>query len=694
MKSILEIAREYIKKGWSPIPIPLMSKNPVLEGWQNLRLTEETIADYFGNESNVGVLLGEPSGGLTDVDLDCPESILLSPKFIPSTGTFGREHAPKSHHLFITSIFDIEPYQIMINGKLEKLLEIRGKGQTVFPGSLYKGDEEGRYRGERIWWDDPIEVVSIDANDLRRKVGMLAAASYLLRIWNRGVRDEITITLVGTMIRREWDPAAVDDFIGTVAIAASDEQASLRYKADKVKSKLESEKGRVPGIPKLKRILGSDTVDILLRWLGLTDEESGFFKGRTFVPTRLRDYVAERYEFFHDGISFNLYLQQNGYYKEVHDNVPKGIMSDLLKERATTHYIHDALNLLEYKVFNDLKEVQYDHYLVNLRNGMLDIRTKQILPHDKKYFSRAQVPIAYDPKAECPEWMKFLESAFADDPGKISAIQDFAGYCMCPDSFIHKGLFNWGGGGNGKNTLTDTLTKMLGHHNCCSLRWSNFSQNFVVTELRNKFLNVSSEIDTDSKLSTEMFKMIVSGDRIDGQVKYQQKLVSFKPFVKLIFNVNELPVITDRTDAFKRRVLVIRFNQKFDGENEIKSLGVRFEPELSGILNWALKGLERVLETKEIYESPTMKIERERFLKIMNPMLYFLEEMTVFEEGGKVGHAEFYEAYVTWCQKNGQRAKGKIKLFEDFRSEFPWIKDDTYGPNKFMGIRLKEEVLF
>jgi len=75
----------YVRRGWRVIPIPSREKAPRLKGWQHLRISEDEVEDVFDEDSNVGVLLGKPSKNLTDVDLDCPEAILLAQYFLPPT---------------------------------------------------------------------------------------------------------------------------------------------------------------------------------------------------------------------------------------------------------------------------------------------------------------------------------------------------------------------------------------------------------------------------------------------------------------------------------------------------------------------------------------------------------------------------------------------------------------------------------
>src|SRR5829696_8754643 len=96
-------AADYIRRGMACVPLPERTKKPNLKGWQNLRLTEADVDHYFGvAPKNIGVLLGDPSGGKVDVDLDVPEAVKIAPRFLASTVTSGRKGAPCSHWWYVS----------------------------------------------------------------------------------------------------------------------------------------------------------------------------------------------------------------------------------------------------------------------------------------------------------------------------------------------------------------------------------------------------------------------------------------------------------------------------------------------------------------------------------------------------------------------------------------------------------------
>jgi len=92
-----DAARRYIGRGWAPIPVPANSKNLRRLDFERERWTIEDVTKAWNNGQNIGLLTGEPSGWLVDVDLDCPEAVKIAERFLPSTLTSGRASNPDSH---------------------------------------------------------------------------------------------------------------------------------------------------------------------------------------------------------------------------------------------------------------------------------------------------------------------------------------------------------------------------------------------------------------------------------------------------------------------------------------------------------------------------------------------------------------------------------------------------------------------
>src|ERR1700720_210077 len=106
MNNVLDVALDYIRRGWNPVPIPFKKKTPLDRDWQNRIIDEATAPRFFnGGSQNIGIQLGPSSHGLTDLDLDCAEAVALAPYILPPTGAiFGRASKPTSHWLYTTDL--------------------------------------------------------------------------------------------------------------------------------------------------------------------------------------------------------------------------------------------------------------------------------------------------------------------------------------------------------------------------------------------------------------------------------------------------------------------------------------------------------------------------------------------------------------------------------------------------------------
>lgn len=169
---MIERARELMSLGLSIIPVPYKQKGPIIPNWQHVRVTDSNFDKYFSSrkQTNVGVLLGEPSGNLVDIDLDCPEAIELAAQFLPQRARcFGRKSKRKSHWVYRTTEA-LPSKQFYDPDTGEMLLEFRSTGlQTVFPGSVHAS-------GEPIDWESQNEFAVVDGADLFSAAGNLANA--------------------------------------------------------------------------------------------------------------------------------------------------------------------------------------------------------------------------------------------------------------------------------------------------------------------------------------------------------------------------------------------------------------------------------------------------------------------------------------------------------------------------------------
>jgi hypothetical protein len=232
-------------------------------------VTPSSAAEVFQQvDLNVGVLLGAPSGGLIDIDLDCPEALRLAAKFLPATRCFGRRSKPSSHWLFVCD--PCPESQTFVDAGRAMLLELRSTGQqTVFPGSVHES-------GEAIEWANENVLAQATAQELFKATARLAAAAFLLRRWTAG-RDDLSTALIGALLRDGWPASEANSLVETIAAAAGDEELNQRLKANALSRALQAKSGRVPGWTRVGQILGKAEAEKLRGWLpyeGSSDENN------------------------------------------------------------------------------------------------------------------------------------------------------------------------------------------------------------------------------------------------------------------------------------------------------------------------------------------------------------------------------------------------------------------------------------
>ncbi len=266
----LDYARRYRERGWYPVPVPLGQKGPTIKGWQNLRLTEPALAQHFSNGSNIGLLVGQPSGNLVDVDLDCPKARALASEFLPVTELIsGRKSSPESHRWYGCEIETekfIDP--VCSDRRQAMIVEIRSSGgQSVVAPSIHPS-------GETYEWSAKGQPAQLAADTLRRSVRELAACSLLSRYWADGKRHELALAVAGALLRHGWKQEQVEHFIVCAARGAGDSEIEDRRATVSTTIERLAEDKKCSGLPTLKQLLPPGVFEKIIEWLGVTESNN------------------------------------------------------------------------------------------------------------------------------------------------------------------------------------------------------------------------------------------------------------------------------------------------------------------------------------------------------------------------------------------------------------------------------------
>ena len=263
----LSAAQNYLRKHWMPVPIPKGSKAPKIRNCQRLQLADAELSKHFSRDTNIGLLLGTPSQGLVDVDLDDRAAIETAHAFLPATGRMhGRPSMPSSHWWYLTDPAPSPKKFQDTDGTC--LVELRSTGQqTIVPPSTHPS-------GERLTWVTESEPAGVDGETLHRAVARVASCAILSRHWPKaGTRQDCALALAGALLRAGWSTEETKDFIVEIARVAGDDEKEKRGQAAADTAKRIAADGSVTGLPKLTELFGDQVVSRLSEWLGLKRAE-------------------------------------------------------------------------------------------------------------------------------------------------------------------------------------------------------------------------------------------------------------------------------------------------------------------------------------------------------------------------------------------------------------------------------------
>lgn len=215
-------------------------------------------------------------------------------------------------------------------------------------------------------------------------------------------------------------------------------------------------------------------------------------------------------------------------------------------------------------------------------------------------------------------------------------------------------LLLFGTGANGKSVLFEIICALIGSQNITnySLQSLTSKDGYHRAMIANKLLNYASEIN--GKLEISFFKQLASGEPVEARLPYGNPVL-IKDYAKFIFNCNDLPRDTEQTNAFFRRFIILPFRFTIPSEKQDKKLAEQIiNEELTGIFNWVIDGLKRLLKNGNFTQSEIVKNEVAQYAIESDSVLMFLEDL---EYEASISETitvnSIYNEYKTYCFENG-----------------------------------------
>ncbi len=390
----------------------------------------------------------------------------------------------------------------------------------------------------------------------------------------------------------------------------------------------------------------------------INDEEPPKTKKKVNTVYSIADEVMTRYSFITlEGTkSKDILFYNNGIYHKFGEDVisknarkiEKILNSDIAEIKGI---IKDATGYYSHDIFDK------DSHILNLKSGLLNLRTGKEEPHNPNYLSRIQLPIKYDGEAKCPRFEAFLASSLDNDEKKITMVKEMMALCLTKDNhMIEKAFMHTGKGSNGKSVLFGILYKLLGKSKNVSTNTIHSFEDsqFATSSLENKLANICADVGSKGIKETEELKKIIGGDPISCEPKFKD-VYTFTPYATMIFSANDIPTVNDQSDGFARRFELIEWTKSFYGKDRDHTVNdiQNSKTELSGILNMLIPIARRLLETRNLTYESTVEDAKIAWLRKSDSSTRYIKEKTVTGVEYHEPVALIWSEYNKFAKENG-----------------------------------------
>ena len=319
--------------------------------------------------------------------------------------------------------------------------------------------------------------------------------------------------------------------------------------------------------------------------------------------------------------------------------------------------------------------------LINLQNGTFEVSPSggKLRNFNKEDFITYQLPFKYDPEAQAPLFEAYLNRVQPDQDRQF-ILAEYLAYVFTRHLKLEKTLLLYGTGANGKSVFFEIVNALLGKQNVTSYSLQSLTNEtgYFRAKLANALVNYASEIN--GKLETSIFKQLVSGEPVEARLPYGDPF-TLEKYARLIFNCNELPKEVEYTNAYFRRFLIIPFEVTIPESEQDKELCNKIiKDELSGVFNWVLAGLERLLIQKRFTESQAVKEQLEQYRRESDSVQMFLDEVEYKPSQNLYKPLkDVYAGYRVFCLDNGFKVTSSRTFSQRLRNLGFKMERKNYG---------------
>jgi len=414
-------------------------------------------------------------------------------------------------------------------------------------------------------------------------------------------------------------------------------------------------------------------------------------------PRDISWYLEEEYLVRRDDARC-VYIYRDNYWQETTDKfIEKLAMQYTSFKTVEMKDIREATSLLLTR--RHVQRIQWNQIEdteIPLKNGILNFMTGEVHGHNPDDYLDRVVPVEYDPEAKCPIWERCLEDWLPGGDQEKEFLQQFFGYILMPHARYKKAAILFGLRDTGKSQICSVAKALAGGDRfTSSITPDEMDDPRKLAPIKGKALNMVADLPKNTVLADGGFKKLVStGDAIQIDQKFT-RAETYTPTAKHMFATNNLPVITDVTDAVFRRIVIVHFTKQIPEHLQDTLLDSKLMGEMSGILSWAVEGARKLYANHGRW--PRVKSSEEiigTYKLDQNPLYFFIRESGMLEEveNGSVSSEDLRTAMNEFNATRGYGRVGFAKLVDGVGEILPAIKRSKLkGRSVVRGLRWAHE---
>lgn len=396
------------------------------------------------------------------------------------------------------------------------------------------------------------------------------------------------------------------------------------------------------------------------------------------IAQEIGEYWQTNYRYFHSEwkcwTGSHWELRTNA---EVHQEIREMIREMRTRGvRITRQRIKSIADLLELDLYiKDKSIIQHEterQNYINLNNGMYNLTTKQLEPHDPDLYFTHCLDFDYDENADCPTFRQYLNTSLVDRYGEtdwqlVMLMKQALAYSMTARTDLKASFWLVGKPDSGKSTFIAFLRLFMGSlHTTVDLNQL-ATNKYLLSGIAGKRVVTFTEASSSSILPEGIYKAMVGGsDEIYADVKHKDA-IAFKPVAKFWWAMNEMPRITDRSAATFNRLHIIPFNRSIPKKQRIPNLEHLLYQERSGIFNEILSAYGRLVNGGRFEVCEQSEAIREQYQLENDTEAIFVEDLFRKKAGATIQSQYLYDLYRQWCERNGYKPKNITQVAKEWR---------------------------